>query len=335
MNEVELKTVGKMTSQESAEFERHKRLIRNMLGDLGPIKAYLDDPEVTDIAIQDSGEIIISRFGQGRIFTGKQVGELVTMRIIKSVAACVGIKVEAYSSLPKLEAFIPTYNARITGLLPPKVIRASISIRKPPTRIYTLEDYVKNGQMTQEQKDVIEDAIFKKKNIVVAGSTGSGKTTLTNGIIKKMEEYTPWSNFYIVEDVPELQCSARMKQSVFSDKHTAWEAVEEALRFNPDRIIFGEVRNAMVMVALATAWNTGHKGSVTTIHANSCLATLSRIKKLLISGGDRSTADELSEIIHLVIHLTKTDDGIRVDEIMDVSSDTDNLLSVMEANGLD
>ena len=95
----------------TAELERQKRLIRNMLDDLGPIKAYLDDPEVTDIAIQDSGEIIISRFGRGRIFTGKQVGELVTMRIIKSVAACVGIKVEAYSSLPKLEAFIPTYNA--------------------------------------------------------------------------------------------------------------------------------------------------------------------------------------------------------------------------------
>ena len=105
--------------------------------------------------------------------------------------------------------------------------------------------------------------------------------------------------------------------------------------FTSARIIMGGVRNAMVMVALETAWKTGHKGSVTTIHANSCLATLSRIKKLLISGGDRSTADELSEIIHLVIHLTKTDDGIRVDEIMDVSSDTDNLLSVMEANGLD
>ena len=335
MNEIELETVGKLTSQELAEAERQNRLIRNMLGDLEPIKPYLDDPEVTDIAVQDSGEIIISRFGHGRIFTGKQLGELITMRIIKSVAACVGVKVEAYSSLPKLEAFIPIYNARITGLLPPKVIRASISIRKPATKIYTLEDYVKNGQMTQEQKEVIEDAIRAEKNIVVAGATGCGKTTLTNAIIKKMEEFTPCSNFYIVEDVPELQCSARMKESVFSDKHTAWEAVEEALRFNPDRIIFGEVRNAMVMVALATAWNTGHKGSVTTIHANSCLATLSRIKKLLISGGDRSTADELSEIIHLVIHLTKTDNGIRVDEIMDVSSDTDNLLSVMEAHGLD
>lgn len=335
MSEIKLESTGKITAQEAAELERQKRLIRNMMGDLEPIKSYLDAPAVTDIAIQDSGEIIISRFGEGRIFTGKQVAELVTLRIIKSVAACVGVKVEAYSSLPKLEAFIPHYNARITGLLPPKVIRPSVSIRKPSTRIYTLEDYVANGQMTQEQKDVIEDAIRTEKNIVVAGSTGSGKTTLTNAIIKKMQEFTPKSNFYIVEDVPELQCSARMKQSIYSDKHTAWEAVEEALRFNPDRIIFGEVRNALVMVALATAWNTGHKGSVTTIHANSCLATLSRIKKLLISGGDRSTADELSEIIHLVIHLTKTDDGIRVDEIMEVSSDTDNLLSVMEANGLD
>lgn len=332
---VELESVGKMTAQEAAELERQQRLIRNLMGDLEPIKGYLDDPAVTDIAIQDSGEIVISRFGQGRIFTGKQVGELVTQRIIKSVAACVGVKVESYSALPKLEAFIPRYNARITGLLPNKVIRPVVSIRKPATRIYTLEDYVSNGQMSQDQKELIETAVRERKNIVVSGSTGSGKTTLTNAIIKKMEEYTPNANFYIVEDVPELQCSARMKVSIFTDKHTAWEAVEEALRFNPDRIIFGEVRNSLVMVALATAWNTGHKGSVTTIHANSCLATVSRIKKLLIAGGDRSTADELSEIIHLVIHLTKTESGIRVDEIMEVSSDTDNLLSVMEANGLD
>ena len=159
-----------------------------------------------------------------------------------------------------------------------------------------------------------------------------------NAITEYLDKDTNWQgqiegNFSrLFKDVQSLK---RVKQSIFSDKHTAWEAVEEALRFNPDRIIFGEVRNAMVMVALATAWNTGHKGSVTTIHANSCLSTLSRIKKLLISGGDRSTADELSEIIHLVIHLTKTDAGIRVDEIMEVSSDTDNLLSVMEANGLD
>lgn len=162
--------------------------------------------------------------------------------------------------------------------------------------------------------------------------------TVRNAIAEYLDKDTDWQgqmegNFSrLFKDVQSLK---RVKQSIFSDKHTAWEAVEEALRFNPDRIIFGEVRNAMVMVALATAWNTGHKGSVTTIHANSCLSTLSRIKKLLISGGDRSTADELSEIIHLVIHLTKTDAGIRVDEIMEVSSDTDNLLSVMEANGLD
>ena len=158
-----------------------------------------------------------------------------------------------------------------------------------------------------------------------------------NAITEYLDKDTNWQgqiegNFSrLFKDVQSLK---RVKQSIFSDKHTAWEAVEEALRFNPDRIIFGEVRNSMVMVALATAWNTGHKGSVTTIHANSCLSTLSRIKKLLISGGDRSTADELSEIIHLVIHLTKTDAGIRVDEIMEVSSNTDNLLSVMEANGL-
>ena len=113
----ELKQVP-LSAQELAEKQRKDRLIQIMLDDLKPIKPYLDDPAVTDIAVQDSGEIIISKFGQGRIFTGLQMSDISVYRIIKAVAAVSEVKVDAYSSLPKLEAFIPGYNARITGLLP-------------------------------------------------------------------------------------------------------------------------------------------------------------------------------------------------------------------------
>lgn len=328
----ELKQVP-LSAQELAEKQRKDRLIQIMLDDLKPIKPYLDDPAVTDIAVQDSGEIIISKFGQGRIFTGLQMSDISVYRIIKAVAAVSEVKVDAYSSLPKLEAFIPGYNARITGLLPNKVIRPVISIRKPAKEIYTLEQYVANGQMTEEQRELIVKHIEVRNNIIVSGQTGCGKTTLTNAIIRQMEIFTPNANFYIVEDVPELQCSARMKTTIFTDKYTADEAVEEALRFNPDRIIFGEVRNAKIMNALVTAWNTGHKGSVTTIHANNCMSTLTRIKKLL-STINADTMDDLSEIIQLVVHLSKTSKGIIVDEILEVKEQTNDLLNLIEQNSL-
>lgn len=199
----ELKQVP-LSAQELAEKQRKDRLIQIMLDDLGPIKPYLDDPAVTDIAVQDSGEIIISKFGQGRIFTGLQMSDISVYRIIKAVAAVSEVKVDAYSSLPKLEAFIPGYNARITGLLPNKVIRPVISIRKPAKEIYTLEQYVANGQMTEEQRELIVKHIEVRNNIIVSGQTGCGKTTLTNAIIRQMEIFTPNANFYIVEDVPEL-----------------------------------------------------------------------------------------------------------------------------------
>lgn len=310
----------KLSAHEVAEQERNERLIRNLFSDMRSIKEYLDDDAVTDIAVQDSGEIIISKFGHGRIFTGRAISEVTAMRIILSTAAAVGAKIDAYAGFPKLEAFLPKYNARITGLVPPRVARASFSIRKPAKRIYTLEQYVENGQMTQEQYDQITLHIKKLSNIVIAGQTGCGKTTLTNAVIKKMEEFTPSANFYIVEDVPELQCNARMKVTICTDKNSAYEAVEEALRFNPDRIIFGEVRNSSVMSALATAWNTGHRGSVTTIHANTCESTVRRIEKLLAQGEDRSS-EKMSDIIQLVVHLSKNSNGIHVDEVMEVSDE--------------
>lgn len=310
----------KLTPQELAEQEKKLRIERNLFSDMKALIEYLEDDAVTDIAVQDSGEIIISKFGHGRIFTGKALSEVTVHRIILSTAAAVGAKIDAYAGLPKLETFLPKYNARITGILPSATRRPAISIRKPAKQVYTLEEYVKNSQMTEEQYMSLVEAIESRKNIIVSGQTGCGKTTLTNAIIKKMEEFTPDDNFYIVEDVPELQCQARMKVSICTNKQTAHEAVEEALRFNPDRIIFGEVRTGLVMNAMLTAWNCGFTGSVTTIHANDCQSTLQRVLTLKGNGID-SVHGRLSDLIHLVVHLSKNKKGIFVDEILFVGDE--------------
>jgi type IV secretion system protein TrbB len=307
-----------MTALEQAEQEKQNRLLNNLFSDMQELIPYLDDDTVTDISVQDSGEIIVSSFGKGRIFTGKTLSPVITQRIILAAANLNGRTINASSGFPVFEGIIPKYNARITGLMPPNVTRSEISIRKPPKMIFTLESYVSCARMTKEQYEIIVQAIQKDKNIVVTGSTGSGKTTLLNAIIYKMSELAPDKNFYIVEDVPEIQCNAKMKSLLWVPSECAEKAVYEALRWNPDKVFFGEVRNGSVMKILYMLLNSGHNGSATSMHANSCALALQKIKNWL--GGEYN--EYLSDIIQIIIHLKKTREGIRVDEIMQVEKDT-------------
>lgn len=320
-------------NQETAEELKKKRMLDNLLSDdMKDIVPYLEEDTVTDIAVVDSGEIIVTRFDRGKEFTGKYLPDYMTERIIKATAAIQDINLDSLSGFPVLEAVIPKYGARITGLM--KVTqRSEIQIRKPPKTVYTLEEYVKHGQMTEAEYRQIEDAIKENKNIIVSGSTGSGKTTLTNAILQKMTEITPDDNFYIVEDTPELQCNARMKTMLCVAKEFAWKAVEESLRFTPQRVIFGEVRRANVMQELIDAWRTTPHGGVSTFHAINGASTLMRIKGM-VGKDDPETANHLSEIIQVIVHLKRDKSGVRVDEIMNVTEETDNFISDLAAHGL-
>lgn len=317
-------------SQSQIEEIKRKRLIDNLLGDdMKDIIPYLEDELVTDISIPDSGEIIVNRFSKGIEFTGKYIDYFVAERIIKGTAYIVGKSLDSLTGFPKLEGTIPKYNARITGILPPVTIRPVISIRIPPKKIFTLEEYVQNGQMTQEQYEYVVQAIKDRKNIFISGATGSGKSTFTNACIHKMVEFTPDDNFYIVEDNPELQCNARWKHSLCILKKDAELAVQEALRFFPDRIIFGEVRDGSLLIELFKSWLTGHNGNITTIHAKDGQRTLLRIRSMM-GNNAKDISENLSEVLNLVIHLS----DYKVDEIFPVSEDTDSFLSGLVQNGL-
>ena len=311
----------------TAEEIRKQRMLDNLLNDdMRAIVPYLKEKNVTDIALPDSGEIIVTRFREPRDFTGIVLPDYIVERIIKAAAAISGRPLDVYSGFPILETQIPVYNARLTALMEPNCCRPELQIRKPPEIIYTLEEYVEHGEMTQAQYDCIVSFIKNRANIMVSGATGSGKTTLTNAILHKMVELTPEDNFYIVEDTYEIQCKARMKTRLVVPKEFTYKAVEEALRFSPDRIIFGEVRNAVVCRSLLEAWETGHAGNVTTVHANNCKVTLLKIKSWL--GSDMSfMAEHLSDVIQLVVHIKRTIEGIHVDELYPLSDETDNFLA--------
>jgi type IV secretion system protein VirB11 len=301
------------------EEQKQKRQLDNFIDDTYSLKKYLDDPLVTDIFIGGSGEIIIKKFAKGKIFTGEIVGPSKVRGIILSASALLEKQIDPINGIPKLEAVIPPpYNARITGLLPPWVGSPELTLRKPPRTIFPLEDYVEKKRLKEKEYDLICQFIRERKNLLIGGGTGSGKSTFTNAVLKKMSEYTPNDRFYIVEDVPELQCDARDKTMIAVNPRHAAEAVRTALRWTPDRIIFGEVRYGEVANELIKAWNTGHTGNVTTIHADSCSSMLVRMEDLLREE-IKGTIPRLSATIHLCVHLTATPNGPVIDEVLPTS----------------
>ena len=199
-------------SAKTPEELKQERMIENLLqDDMKVFIQYLEDDSVTDMAVTDSGELIVTYFGKGRVFTGIDVPSYIVERILKATAAILGKSIDFNSRFPVLEGVIPKYNARVTGLTRHNCCRYELQIRKPAKLIYTLEDYVESKRMTQEQYDEVVKTIKDRGNIIISGSTGSGKTTMTNAVIKKMSEFTPDDNFYIIEDTPDLQCDAKMK----------------------------------------------------------------------------------------------------------------------------
>jgi len=292
---------------------------QNFLDDIAPLIPYLENQKVTDIRTNQNGEIIVKIFGQGKVFTGQILSNVKVRGIIISAAAMLEKNIDPINGIPKLEAVIPPpYNARITGLLPPWVDYPMIWLRLPPKIIYPLENYVEKNRLTQDQYNLICKYIEARKNILVGGATGSGKTTFTNAVLKKMVEYTPNENFYVVEDVPELQLDAHDKTMLAVKPREAAEAVRTALRCDPDRIIFGEVRYGEVANELLKSWNTGHTGNITTIHADSSATMITRFEDLLREE-IKGTIPNISATIHLCVHLSATPNGPIVDEVLPTS----------------
>ncbi|MDR0495172.1 MAG: Flp pilus assembly complex ATPase component TadA [Treponema sp.] len=302
--------------------ETKEREIDNIRFNLRNLVPFLEDPQLTDIFCSADGAISVKRFGQAVCDTGLQLTMSDRLQLLNQIAKYMEQNIDFFR-YPVLEATIPVpewKNARITGIFPPWAPGPSFTVRKPPEKIYQLENYVENGQLNRERYEIIVDYIKNKKNIIIAGGTGSGKTTLTNALIQKKCEFFPNDRFFIVQDVSELQCSAKYAEMIIIRSDQAISAVSLSLRYTPNCIIFGEVRKGAVMAELLDAWNTGHPGGLTTLHSNSAALTTVRIKKLLLDHypGEASLPD-LREYIDLIIYIRQDkNSGVIIDELMEM-----------------
>jgi type IV secretion system protein VirB11 len=299
------------------ELERRRRQMENLLGDLEPLIPFFETETVLNVYVYGSGAVQVDDFKTGPYDTPICLTPAQRMRIINSLANVSDTPIDRWER-PTLESIIPKYNVRTTAIVPPWVQTPEITFRRPADTVFTLEQYLAQGRMTEKQFALLDGHIQNRSNIVISGSTGSGKTTFVNACIEKMREYTPEDRFYIIEDTPELQCRGKNTTQLYIRKEQAVIAIQTALRWTPKRIIFGELRSGEVAVELLEAWNTGHPGNITTIHADSAASTLPRIEGLLrqkIPG----TLPDLSAAINLIVHLSfRRNFGPVVDDIRTV-----------------
>ncbi|WOJ88336.1 P-type conjugative transfer ATPase TrbB [Methylocapsa polymorpha] len=246
---------------------------------LGPaIAAFLEDPAVIEVMLNPDGRLWIDRLSSGLSETGERLSAADGERIIRLVAHHVGAEVHA--GAPRVSAELPETGERFEGLLPPVVAAPAFAIRKPAVAVFTLNDYVAAGIMADGQAAVLRRAVAERSNILVAGGTSTGKTTLTNALLAEVAKTA--DRVVLIEDTRELQCQAqnlvalRTKDGAVSLS----ELVRSSLRLRPDRIPIGEVRGAEAL-DLLKAWGTGHPGGIGTIHAGTGIGALRRLEQLI------------------------------------------------------
>ncbi|WP_027528756.1 P-type conjugative transfer ATPase TrbB [Bradyrhizobium sp. Ec3.3] len=255
---------------------RGARMLRTALGPA--IGRFLEDPSIVEVMLNPDGRLWIDRLSSGLTETGEGLSASDGERIIRLVAHHVGAEVHAGS--PRVSAELPETGERFEGLLPPVVAAPAFAIRKPAVAVFSLDDYVAVGTMTPEQAGALRAAVAVRHNILVAGGTSTGKTTLTNALLAEVAKTT--DRVVLIEDTRELQCKApnlvalRTRDGVVSLS----DLVRASLRLRPDRIPIGEVRGAEAL-DLLKAWGTGHPGGIGTIHAGTALGALRRLEQLI------------------------------------------------------
>jgi type IV secretion system protein TrbB len=273
---------------------------------MGPeIAAALGDAQVTEVMVNPDGALRLDRLGSGRCDTGVLLAGAQVERIIRLVAS--HVRTEVHGAAPIVSAELPPLGGglcgeRFEGLLPPVALGPCFAIRKPASRIYGLADYVADGIMSAEVARRLSLAVVERRNILVAGGTSSGKTTLANALLAQFGIRD--ERVILIEDTRELQCAAADSVALRTRPGlvTMADLVRSTLRLRPDRIIVGEVRGGEALDMLK-AWNTGHPGGIATVHANSARSALYRLEQLIqeavVSVPRRLIADAVDVIVFI------------------------------------
>jgi pilus assembly protein CpaF len=300
-------------------------LVDDILG-YGPLEPFLRDETVTEIMVNGAEDVYIERDGIIESVRVSFTDDAHVLRIIDRIVSQVGRRIDEAS--PMVDARLPD-GSRVNAIIPPLSLRGpTLTIRKFARDPYSLADLASFGSLTATSAEFLAACVRGKANLLVSGGTGSGKTTLLNAL----SAFVPGNERIVtIEDAAELQLQQRHVVALESrppniegeGEIRIRELVRNALRMRPDRIIVGEVRGAETLDMLQ-AMNTGHEGSLTTIHANSPRDALHRLEMLVLIGGVelplRAVREQIASAFDLIVHLTRLVDGNRrVSRVTEVS----------------
>jgi type IV secretion system protein TrbB len=301
------------SQRQSEAILRGARMLRSALGTA--IARFLEDPQVVEVMLNPDGRLWIDRLSEGLADTGERLTAADGERIVRLVAHHVGVEVHARS--PRVSAELPETGERFEGLLPPVVAAPTFAIRKPAVAVFTLQDYVAANIMSADQGMILVQAVTDRRNILVAGGTSTGKTTLTNALLAEVSKSS--DRIVLIEDTRELQCTApnlvamRTKDGVASLS----DLVRSSLRLRPDRIPIGEVRGAEAL-DLLKAWGTGHPGGIGTIHAGTAIGALRRLEQLIQEAVVTVPRALIAETIDLIAVLSGRGSARRLTELAQI-----------------
>ncbi|MFO1242796.1 MAG: CpaF family protein [Rickettsiales bacterium] len=314
---------------------------------LGPLEPLLADPDINDIMINTANRVYVEKQGKVYLSDIKFLNERHLLGIIQRVVSKVGRRID--ESSPMVDARLSD-GSRFNAIIPPLALDgALVSIRKFKKTKMTLQEYTEIGSLSPAMAKFLEIAGNIRLNIIISGGTGSGKTTLLNAISGHIE---PTERVITIEDAAELQLmqphvlrlETRPASTEGTGEITQRQLVKNALRMRPDRIILGEMRGEEVIDVLS-AMNTGHDGSLATIHSNSPRDCLSRIENLVNMSGVSipvsSLRYQISSAVQLIVQLSRMRDGRRritqIEEIVGMEGDiiTTQTLFSYKAQGLD
>jgi pilus assembly protein CpaF len=325
--------------------EERRQITREIADDIlgyGPLEPYLRDDSVTEVMVNSHDRIYIERSGKIEKTRTAFVDDAHLLRIIDKIVSQVGRRIDEAS--PMVDARLPD-GSRVNAIIPPLSLRGpTLTIRKFARDPYTMDDLIGFGSLSAKSAHFLSACVKGKLNVLISGGTGTGKTTMLNAL----SAFVPGDERIVtIEDAAELQLQqdhvitleSRPANIEGKGEVRIRELVRNALRMRPDRIIVGEVRGPETLDMLQ-AMNTGHEGSLTTIHANSPRDGLSRVETLVLTAGVdlplRAIREQISSAFDLLVQITRLVDGSRrvthVTEVLRMESDVITLQDIFVAH---
>jgi len=297
-------------SSVAVALDRRIQMLRTAMGPV--IAAALEDPDVVEIMLNPDRSLWVDRLSTGRAPLGLELSEADGERIIRLVAAHVGA--EVHRGQPLLTAELPETGERFEGILPPAAPGPAFALRKRAVGVIPLTRYIADGMMSEAQADFLVQAVHARQNILIAGGTSTGKTTLANALLAEIA--ATGDRVLVLEDTVELQCTAtdhvplRTRMGVVSMQ----ELVRATMRLRPDRVVVGEVRGGEAL-DLIKVWGTGHPGGIATIHAGSAVGALLRLEQLILEVAVNPPRALIAEAVNIVIYITGRGRKRRIESI--------------------